>query len=184
MVHIQNATLAGGVAMGSCANMSIAPWLCVLIGAGGGAISTVGYHAVTDTLRSKFNIDDTCGAHNLHGLPGIYGAVLSAIVVLTLDDTDAVGIVYETRTKGEQAAFQVRIRHVPLALQHTRAQVWPHNRPNSSTVRSTWYGHSSSCSASQSAWRSWVPLSRPRSPSSWLRLLSGPTQHSWTTQLS
>lgn len=107
MVHIQNATLAGGVAMGSCANMAISPWLCVLIGAGGGALSTLGYHAVTDKLRAKFNIDDTCGAHNLHGLPGIYGAVLSAIVVLTLDDADATGIVYENRSKGEQAAFQV-----------------------------------------------------------------------------
>ena len=32
-------------------------------------------------LNSKFKIHDTCGVHNLHGLPGVFGALISCIVV-------------------------------------------------------------------------------------------------------
>ena len=42
-VHIQNATLAGGVAVGAVAHMIIHPWGAVLIGLAAGASSTAGY---------------------------------------------------------------------------------------------------------------------------------------------
>lgn len=42
-MHIQNATLAGGVAIGSVADMLIGPWGALLIGSIGGAISVIGY---------------------------------------------------------------------------------------------------------------------------------------------
>ena len=41
--HIQNATLAGGVAVGSVANMAIQPWAAILIGFLAGFTSVVGY---------------------------------------------------------------------------------------------------------------------------------------------
>ena len=46
-VHVQNATLAGGVAVGTASNMSISPWGALLIGCCAGALSTVGYAYVT-----------------------------------------------------------------------------------------------------------------------------------------
>lgn len=46
-VHIQNATLAGGVAVGTASNMSINPWGALLIGCSAGALSTVGYAYLT-----------------------------------------------------------------------------------------------------------------------------------------
>lgn len=46
-VHVQNATLAGGVAIGTASNMSVAPWGALLIGCIAGALSTVGYAYVT-----------------------------------------------------------------------------------------------------------------------------------------
>ena len=46
-VHVQNATLAGGVAVGTASNMSISPWGALLIGCCSGALSTVGYAYIT-----------------------------------------------------------------------------------------------------------------------------------------
>ena len=45
--HIQNATLAGGVAVGSVANMVIQPWGALLIGFLAGFISVVGYRFIS-----------------------------------------------------------------------------------------------------------------------------------------
>ena len=48
--HIQNATLAGGVAVGSVADMVIQPWGALLIGFLSGALSVVGYQFFTVSI--------------------------------------------------------------------------------------------------------------------------------------
>ena len=48
--HIQNATLAGGVAVGSVANMVIQPWGALLIGFLAGFISVVGYEFISVSI--------------------------------------------------------------------------------------------------------------------------------------
>ncbi|XP_063416627.1 ammonium transporter Rh type A-like [Mytilus trossulus] len=80
MVHIQNATLAGGVAVGTAAHMPLHPWGAMLLGAVAAVISTVGYKYITPCLSSKIKLHDTCGVHNLHGLPGILAAVAGAVM--------------------------------------------------------------------------------------------------------
>ncbi|KAI0242304.1 Ammonium transporter Rh type B-B [Lamellibrachia satsuma] len=79
MVHIQNATLAGGVAIGTSADLMVRPWGAVLIGGIAGILSTVGYRYLTPLLNSKIKLHDTCGVNNLHGMPGILGAIAGAI---------------------------------------------------------------------------------------------------------
>lgn len=61
MVHIQNATLAGGVAMGSSANMEIGPFYALAVGTAAGWLSTAGYQNLQETLLKSINLHDTCG---------------------------------------------------------------------------------------------------------------------------
>jgi ammonium transporter Rh len=58
-VHVQNATLAGGVAVGAVADMFIRPYGAMVIGSLGGIISTLGYIYLTPLLR-RINFYDTC----------------------------------------------------------------------------------------------------------------------------
>ena len=55
-VHVQNATLAGGVAIGTASNMSVSPWGALLIGCCAGALSTVGYAYLTVSESDKLLI--------------------------------------------------------------------------------------------------------------------------------
>lgn len=78
MVHIQNATLAGGVAVGATADMPLNPWGAVVIGCLAGLLSTVGFRFFTPCLSSKVKVHDTCGVNNLHGMPGVLAGIASA----------------------------------------------------------------------------------------------------------
>ncbi|KAG6934173.1 Rh-associated glycoprotein [Chelydra serpentina] len=91
MVHIQNATLAGGVAVGSCADMNIYPFGAMLIGSIAGLISVIGFKFLTPFFSSKLKIHDTCGVHNLHGLPGLLGglaSIVAAVAHIKLGETE------------------------------------------------------------------------------------------------
>ncbi|KXJ71167.1 ammonium transporter Rh type A-like [Aedes albopictus] len=79
MVHVQNSTLAGGVAVGSVCNLLIHPFGAVLVGVIAGVISVLGYRFLTPAMLSKLRISDTCGVNNLHGMPALLSAVFSAI---------------------------------------------------------------------------------------------------------
>ena len=79
MEDIQNATLAGGVAMGASATMRISPLGALLVGWVAGALSVNGYVYGSPLLR-RWGVCDTCGIHNLHGMPAVLGGIASAIV--------------------------------------------------------------------------------------------------------
>ncbi|XP_069899331.1 ammonium transporter Rh type C isoform X2 [Dipodomys merriami] len=79
MVHIQNATLAGGVGVGTAAEMMLMPYGALLVGGLCGGLSTLGFEFLTPFLESRLRIQDTCGIHNLHGIPGIVGAIVGAV---------------------------------------------------------------------------------------------------------
>lgn len=78
-VHIQNATLAGGVAIGSVADMLIGPWASVLIGFIGGTLSVVGYKYIS---VSSFYISPYFSSH-IFQLYSVYSHSLSVFIFKT-----------------------------------------------------------------------------------------------------
>eukprot|EP00298_Acanthocystis_sp_HF-20_P009312 c18235_g1_i1.p1 GENE.c18235_g1_i1~~c18235_g1_i1.p1 ORF type:complete len:478 (+),score=169.97 c18235_g1_i1:58-1491(+) len=104
MVDIQNASLAGGVAVGSCADMMIRPWGAITVGFFAGAWSTYGFNRIQLIMQEKFALYDTCGVHNLHGMPGIIGGVAAAIAasVATRDSYgDSIGLIFPRRAPSD-----------------------------------------------------------------------------------
>jgi len=81
MVHLQNATLAGGVAVGASADLYLSPAGAIIVGCLAGILSVCGYEFLSDWMEEKLGITDTCGVHNLHGMPGVLAAFVSAIAI-------------------------------------------------------------------------------------------------------
>lgn len=127
MVDIQNASLAGGVAVGSSSDLVIEPWGAVLIGLVAGVLSVVGYVKVSPFLE-KLGIQDTCGVHNLHGMPGILGGICGAIsAALAKSDSygDSIGLIFparaaepegDGRSAGEQGNYQMYALLISLSI--------------------------------------------------------------------
>jgi len=85
IADMANAALAGGVAIGSICNMTN-PGYAMLIGIVAGALSTVGYAIIAPKVERLIKGTDTCGVHNLHGMPGILGGLTGMMI------TGAVGV--------------------------------------------------------------------------------------------
>ena len=115
--HIQNATLAGGVAIGAAADMVVTPFGTMVTGAIAGALSTIGYEHISVSISMhkckclmlliqpylvrKFKITDTCGVNNLHGMPAILGGLLSVLMagIATREEYDQYNIDMEIDSK-------------------------------------------------------------------------------------
>ena len=100
MVSIQNATLAGGVAVGSSSDLVIQPWGAMVVGLVAGLVSVIGYEKIQPFLARCIGLDDTCGVHNLHGMPGVIGAIGGAISAMTAGKKaygNSIGAVFPAR---------------------------------------------------------------------------------------
>jgi ammonium transporter Rh len=122
MGDVQNATLAGGVGIGSMCNLAVGIGGSLTAGAGAGALSAIGTRFIQPVLEAC-GIADTAGVHNLHGMPGLFsglGAILVAWIADSGDYNGAAnlqtayparfvtisGTTYEDRTAADQAAKQ------------------------------------------------------------------------------
>ncbi|NXA13301.1 RHBGB protein, partial [Sapayoa aenigma] len=122
MVQIQDATLAGVAVMGMAGEMLVTPFGALIAGFLAGLISLLGFRFFTPVLCSRLKIQDTCGVHNVHGLPGILGALLGTLLtLLATADTfgDRLELVFPlvaegSRTAAGQAFFQLCA--LPLTL--------------------------------------------------------------------
>ncbi|NXR57624.1 RHBGB protein, partial [Rhadina sibilatrix] len=122
MVQIQGATLAGMAVMGMAGEMLLTPFGTLSAGFLVGLISQLGLRFFTPVLHSRLKIRDTCGVHNVHGLPGILGALLGTLLtLLATADTfgDRLELVFPlvaqgSRTVTDQAFIQLGA--LPLTL--------------------------------------------------------------------
>uniref|UniRef100_A0A8C3N701 Uncharacterized protein n=1 Tax=Geospiza parvula TaxID=87175 RepID=A0A8C3N701_GEOPR len=122
MVQIQDATLAAMAVMGMAGEMLLTPFGALIAGFLVGLISPLGFRFFTPVLHSKLKIQDTCGVHNTHGLPGVLGALLGTLLTL-LATADTFGYRLElvfplvaqgSRTATDQAFMQLSA--LPLTL--------------------------------------------------------------------
>ncbi|SEP07835.1 ammonium transporter [Nitrosovibrio sp. Nv6] len=93
MVDMANAALAGGVAIGSTCNI-VSPTGAFGIGLLAGTVSVIGFVFIQPALETRFKIVDTCGVHNLHGMPGLLGALIAILVVPGIAVAQFTGIVF------------------------------------------------------------------------------------------
>jgi ammonium transporter Rh len=88
-----NAALAGGVAVGATCNL-ISPMGAFAVGLAAGTLCVVGYVLIQPRLDKSLRIVDTCGVHNLHGMPGLLGGLTAALVVPGVAKAQLVGIAF------------------------------------------------------------------------------------------
>ncbi|HMA95092.1 MAG TPA: hypothetical protein VKP30_20515, partial [Polyangiaceae bacterium] len=86
-----NAALAGGVSIGATCNV-VSPALALGIGGLAGALSVVGYVIIQPKLDAALKITDTCGVHNLHGMPGLLGGFVAVLVTPGIAKAQLIGI--------------------------------------------------------------------------------------------
>jgi ammonium transporter Rh len=79
MEVVLNATLAGGVAIGSAADLIVSGGVAIVVGFFAGILSALGFLYLSAFLKKKIHLHDTCGVHNLHGMPGVFGGIVGAI---------------------------------------------------------------------------------------------------------
>eukprot|EP00825_Cyclidium_porcatum_P024347 TRINITY_DN267_c0_g1_i12.p1 TRINITY_DN267_c0_g1~~TRINITY_DN267_c0_g1_i12.p1 ORF type:complete len:574 (-),score=88.47 TRINITY_DN267_c0_g1_i12:370-2091(-) len=84
MEDILNATLSAGVSLGCSCDMINHIWVSILVGFVIGIVSVIGFRFITPKLNNA--IHDTCGVLNLHGIPGFYGFLVSAIIIAGTKD--------------------------------------------------------------------------------------------------
>ena len=125
MEDIINATLAGGVAIGASSGVAANMGVSLTIGIIAGFVSNLAYAKLMERLEHGFlGIHDTCGIHNLHGIPGLLGGLISAMVIASyqtwpgLDPAYAsfLHVVHGDRTYSQQAGIQVAATFMSMGI--------------------------------------------------------------------
>lgn len=128
MEVVLNATLAGGVAIGSSCDLVVTAGASMAIGALAGVISAIGFLKLSSFLQEKIGLHDTCGVHNLHGIPGVMGGVIGAISASLADSSFENQAALEStfpkledgeRTTAEQGWIQLAALGITLAISIT-----------------------------------------------------------------
>jgi ammonium transporter Rh len=122
MVDVQNASIAGGVAVGTTSNMMLGPAGAQIIGFLAGLLSVTGYVYIQPYLEKKIGLYDTCGVHNLHGMPGVLAGIASIIFagVATIENYNSkenfLAVFPHNEDPGTQACIQAAFLVLTLVV--------------------------------------------------------------------
>ncbi|XP_042750739.1 ammonium transporter Rh type B-like isoform X3 [Lagopus leucura] len=115
VAQLQDATLASAAVMGMAGEMLSTPFGALTAGFLASQLSLLGSRFLSPILRSRLKTEDTCGVHNVHGLPGILGTFLGTLLA-ALATADVYGdrlqlvfplVAEGSRTNAEQAHWQL-----------------------------------------------------------------------------
>ncbi|XP_027561714.1 blood group Rh(CE) polypeptide isoform X2 [Neopelma chrysocephalum] len=82
MTHIHSAALAGGVIVSFTAEVISHPWIAMILGLLGSAITILGSHCLQRCLNPPLKIHDTSGVHFTFGLPAVLGALAQVVLLV------------------------------------------------------------------------------------------------------
>lgn len=120
-----NATLAGGVMIGASADFIMGGGGAMVIGCLAGLISAFGFTHLHGWLKKWIGLSDVCGVHNLHGMPGFFGGIISGVCATFadryLEPGTAIETIYPLVAKGErdfktQGSYQIAALAVTLGI--------------------------------------------------------------------
>ena len=124
MEVVLNATLAGGVSVGSASDLVVTAGAAMAIGALAGIVSAIGFLKLSSFLQEKINLHDICGVHNLHGIPavlgGLIGAISASLADSSFDNRESLEATFpklaDGRTTSEQGWVQLAALGITLAF--------------------------------------------------------------------
>jgi len=93
IADVANASLAGGVAVGATCNL-LNPASAFLVGTVAGFVCVTGYVVIQPILQRLLKSVDTCGVHNLHGMPGVIGGLVAIVIVPGAAKAQIAGILF------------------------------------------------------------------------------------------
>lgn len=93
IADIANASLAGGVSIGATCDI-VGPAGAFVIGILAGTLCVIGYTIIQPRMQNALKNVDTCGVHNLHGMPGLLGGIVGIVVVPSVATAQIVGIIF------------------------------------------------------------------------------------------
>jgi ammonium transporter Rh len=114
-VDVQNATLAGGVAVGASSNLLISPAGAMLIGFIAATVSVYGFNRVQTYLEEKLNLHDSCGVHNLHGMPALVGTIC-VVVATSIPNCRPKNVLYPRGTNQPWAQLEGALGTLAVAI--------------------------------------------------------------------
>ncbi|NWR36384.1 RHL protein, partial [Tachuris rubrigastra] len=94
MTHIHSAALAGGVTVSFTAQMISHPWIAMILGLLGSAITILGSHCLQRCLNPPLKIHDTSGVHFTFGLPAVLGALAQVVLLVIREWTNSSSLGY------------------------------------------------------------------------------------------
>jgi len=121
MVDIQNASIAGGVALGAVADLLAYPVGAVILGSVAGWLSVFGFCNISPRLEKYLGLHDTCGVNNLHGMPSILGAVAACILAAwakpeVYGDDISIYVARPSRGSDVQSQMQVAFLFITIGV--------------------------------------------------------------------